>query len=457
MIEERRVWYVSIGIISYKQVKMKKFRKWIVMISLIIVVIQSSNCFAFDIGAKDLISLGECETLMTYKGTPIRTTYIAYEKDGKHYPAYCLDVTLPGAENGTYQVNGGEKIQNVEVWRAITNGFPYKSVAELGAANEQEAFTATKQAVYTMLYGRDTALYAPVDSDAGRRTYQIYLKIVNDARCSTELIANNLKVEIGKLTEAWQVDPLDKKCVSKTYTINANVSSGNYEIYTKGLVPNGTIVTDEQNHIKNTFKVGEQFKILIPIQNLTQSENFTIEAKANLETKPIVYGSTTIPGRQDYALTGYMYEEINADCVEGYFKNITKIVVIKKEYGTETRLQGITFNLLDIHKQIVQENLVTNDKGEIILENMLPGTYFLQEIETLEGYNLYTDLIEINLDLNEEFQVTVNNTLKNVTEVDKQFELVEVMPTYTETVYNVEKSTTVEKSNEVKRLPVTGY
>ena len=35
--------------------------------------------------------------------------------------------------------------------------------------------------------------------------------------------------------------------------------------------------------------------------------------------------------------------------------------------------------------------MVTNEKGEIHLENMIPGTYFLQETETLENYNLYTD------------------------------------------------------------------
>ena len=66
--------------------------------------------------------------------------------------------------------------------------------------------------------------------------------------------------------------------------------------------------------------------------------------------------------------------------------------------------------------------------------------------------------------MNEEFQVTVNNTTREITEIDKEFELVEVIPTYTETVHNVEKKSTiineetkVTKENVVKRLPVTGY
>ena len=123
-------------------------------------------------------------------------------------------------------------------------------------------------------------------------------------------------------------------------------------------------------------------------------------------------------------------------------------------------------DLLNENKDIVYENLETNEEGEIILENMLPGNYYLQETETLEGYNLYTDLIEIHLDWNEKFEVTVNNTTREITEVDKDFEKVEVTPHYNETVYHTEKETTVTNIDEevvtdnqeiVKKLPKTGY
>lgn len=441
---------------------MKKFkninRKIITSMLLIILLIGYTNqIFAFEIGAKQLISKGECERLLTYKGVPIKTTYIVFEKDGVEYPAYCLDVDLPGAESGSYAVNGGSKIQDVNVWRAVINGYPYKSLAELGAANEAEAFTATKQAVYTMIHNRDVSEYGAVDSEQGRRTYEIYKNIVNAARSSTEKIENNLLINIEKVTSEWSVDSKNTDCVSNTYKLNSNISSGKYEITLSGAVPNGAIITDAQNNIKNKFKIGEEFKVLLPIQNLNKNDSFTIEVKAELETKPVVYGSSTVPGKQDYALTGYMYEEITNNLVESYFKNITKIVVIKKEYGTEKRLEGIKFNLLDKNKNVVKENLVTNEVGEIHLENMIPGVYYLKETETLENYNLYTDLIELNLDLNEEFQVTVNNTTREITEIDKEFELVEVTPTYTETVYNVEKEATIINENTVvKKLPVTG-
>ena len=79
---------------------------------------------------------------------------------------------------------------------------------------------------------------------------------------------------------------------------------------------------------------------------------------------------------------------------------------------------------------------------------MLPGKYFIQEVETLEGYNMYTDLIEVNLELNQEFTVTVNNTKKEVEIYDKNFAEIEVVPNDKETHYKESNSTTLIESNK---------
>ena len=51
---------------------MKKFLISSLLFFLIINLV--CQCFAFDIGSKELVSLGECERLLTYKGRPIKTT-----------------------------------------------------------------------------------------------------------------------------------------------------------------------------------------------------------------------------------------------------------------------------------------------------------------------------------------------------------------------------------------------
>ena len=424
-------------------------RKVISIVMSFIILISTFNVsFAFEIADREVYSKGECERLLTYNGMKVITTYVVYNKGGVEYPAYCLDVTKPGAETGNYILHGGSKIQDVNVWRAVVNGYPYKSVSELGAANEGEAYTATKHAIYTILYNRNVNEYGPIDSDAGRRTYEVYKRIVNAARSSTESMVTDVITSLSTEDNLWEIDDKNPKYVSKIFTHKANHSNGKYEISCKNVKVSGLKITNLDNVDQTTFKIGEKFKILIPIDKMNESGSFEIVAKTELETKPVVYGTTTVPGKQDYALTGYKYEEQYTSLRQEYSKNITKLRIIKKEYNTEKYLPGVKFNLLNENKEVVFGNLVTNTNGQIVLDNMIPGKYYLEETETQEGYVLYTDLIEIGLDYNEEFEIVVNNKKREVTAIEKNFENIEVIASGSDTIIENNLSTSVlEKDN----------
>lgn len=453
-------------------------RRIIASTLLLIVLISTfyiNYANAFEIKDREVYSKGECERLLTYKGIKVITSHVVYNDNGVEYPAYCLDVTKPGAETGNYILHGGSKVTDVNVWRAVTNGYPYKSVAELGAANEGEAYTATKHAIYSILYNRDISEYGPIDSDAGRRTYEIYKNIVNAARGSNESMVTDIVTSLSTDDILWNIDDKDNKYVSKVFKLNSNVSHGRYDIHCDRVTVEGLRITNLNNEDMNVFNIGESFKILIPINMMKEKGNFEIVARTEIETKPVVYGTTTVPGKQDYALTGHKYEEQYTGLVQEYNQNLTKLRVIKKEYNTDKRLPGVKFNLLNENKDIILKDIVTDGNGEIVLINMFPGKYYLEEVETLDGYVLYTDLIEIGLDYNEEFEVVVNNRIKEVTEVVKDYESVEVIPSKEETIitentkeevivkneileynnFNAEEKVTTK--NEVKRLPKTGY
>lgn len=428
----------------------------IVILSLILILILSAfyNCFAFEIGKKDIVSIGSCETYFKYKGKPNHVEFVIYENNGKQYPAYCLNPELNGIGTGgvgNYSVNVYEKLKNVNAWRAIVNGFPYKTLAELGVQSKEEAFTATKAAVYTMMFNRNTNDYEPLDSEGAQRAYNAYLKIVNDARNCIEPFEENIQISISADTDYWMVDNENKEFASKIYTLNTKISSGKYAIQLEGNLAEGLKLTDINNIEKNEFEIGEKFKISIPIENLINSGNFTINAETTIESKPILYGKTTIEGTQDYAISGYMYEDSKDVYKESYIENKTKLIIVKKEYGTENRLSGVKFNIFDENKNIVKENLITDKNGEIIVEKMIPGKYYISEVETLSGYNLYPELIEVEIDFNELFTIVVNNSKTEITKIDKVEEKTEVTSQYTESVYNV------ENNNTIRKLPITGF
>ncbi len=60
-------------------------------------------------------------------------------------------------------------IKDVGLWRRIINGYPYKTIKELGVENKEEAFTATKQAIYCYIHGNNPEDYGAIGS-AGQRT-----------------------------------------------------------------------------------------------------------------------------------------------------------------------------------------------------------------------------------------------------------------------------------------------
>ncbi len=464
-------------------------RKFIIMFFVLISIFSSfAPCFAFEINDVNLYKLYDCGNLLKYQGITRRISYVVYKKDGIEYPAYCLNADLPGAEEGSYNVSTLEKLNNTKVWKVIINGYPYRSVQELGAFNEGEAFAATKQAVYWALYDRDENDYSAYDSEEGRRTYAIFKDIIERAKnCNLEE-PGAISLNIEPLSAAWKVDETDCKYVSKTYRVNCNIQEGTYEIKLQGLLPENTKLVNLEGIETQNFKVGEQFKIMMPIQNISQSETFTINANASLKTYPILYGKSYDPVKQNYAITGLTYENKSTSISEDYEKNRTKIVVHKQEYGTKTPLQGVEFELLDADKKVLKNSLITDRNGEIILENMLPGKYFLKEIKTLDGYNLYTDFIELNLDLNEEIQVIVNNTKKSIEEINKNYEVIEIVSdkeeknisententqieknennqieekTISEEKYKYEENNYIEntyvENTQVRKLPKTGF
>lgn len=390
---------------------------------------------AESINSANIYSIGDCGSLLTYKGVTVKVSYVQYTQNGAEYPAYCLDKTKPGAETMPYTVSISNAIQDVGLWRIIINGYPYKTIQELGVANKEEAFTATKQAVYCYVHGNNPNDYGAI-GEAGERTLSAMKKIITDAQNSNETKISST-ITINKNSDEWKQDENEKNYVSKAYTISAGANIENYKItITKdnGQDLGGIKLTDINNQEKSDFEPNEKFKILIPIKNMTEDAEFNIQVDAKVKTKPILYGTAPESGYQDYALTTATYEDGAGNVKDEYQKNETKIIIIKKDQEDGSLLEGVEFDLLNENKEPVYTSLKTNSEGKIVVENLVPGNYYIKETKTIDGYELYEQPIKVEIELNQEITVTVNNTKEEQPQID----------------------TTKKASKEVKKLPVTG-
>ena len=418
---------------------MKKIKQHISIILIIWVLISylltNTSKGSFPIEQANLYNKGTYTNLLKKDGRNIRISYVVYVHNGKEYPAYCLDKTKTGVgDTENYSVKLDGILRDVNVWKAIINGYPYKSIEQLGVANKEEAFTATKQAIYCYIHGNNPADYSPI-GEAGNRTLNALKNILTNAQKSTETKISNT-ITINRNSEKWEQDSIDKNYVSKTYSILKEGQIKDYKISIEnenGAELGGIKITDEKNNEKNNFNADENFKILIPIKEMTDNRQIKINVEAKIETKPILYGKAPDASLQDYALTAATYDDGTGYIKEKYEKNETKIKIIKQDSETGERLKDVEFELLNENKETIYSGLKTNENGEIILENLIPQKYFIKETKTIDGYEIYDELIEVNVGLNEELTITINN--------------------------NKEEKPTVEKNQQeltVKKLPVTG-
>lgn len=424
-------------------------RKLISIISIIIILIglvPLSSKAVVPIDTAYIYANKKTNGLLMWNGLRIHTHMAVYKKDGKEYPAYCMDRELPGVEIGKSQTVDVKKlVNNVMVWRAIINGYPYKSIAELGCNTEEEAYLATKQAVYCMLTNRDVNEYSAIGEE-GERTLNALKTIVNNARNSNQTKASS-ELTVNEQEKLWKVDNLDNKYISKTFSVTANASMSKYIVNVKNLNIEGYKLVDQNNNEKTEFENSEKFKILIPIQEIKQDGNFTIEVSAQVSTKPVFYGESRDSGLQNYALTGYTYEEGSGSKKVYYTKNETKIIITKTDDKTGEKLEGVEFELLDKDQNKIYTEITTNEDGTAVIDNLLPGIYYIKETRTLDGYQLYSKLIKVELELNEETTVNVINS-EQEPEIYKEEKK-------TELAVKEEKSS-IKVKETVQKLPKTG-
>lgn len=415
----------------------------VLMLSMVGMFENRSNAATYLIDKENLYSKGEFVGFL-YKDIKVGVEFVVYKKDGIEYPAYCLNRNLQGVTTGSgTSVSVSKTIQNAAVWRAITNGYPFKTPTELKCNSNIEAFAATKMAVYDALYTYNWSDFKAIN-EQGKRVILAAEAISKKARSSNASKPVG-KVEIESVSETWKEDSLDKKYISKTYKVATNVESTKYTITLDGFDIENVKLTDENNKEKSEFSSSEKFKILIPVSELETkidiTKNFTIKATANLKTMPILYGETASSNYQDYALAAGEYEFENTTLKGQYFSNKTTIKIVKKDTETKNALKGAKFNILDEEKNIVYMDLETDENGIIELTGINPGKYYVEEVKSPEGYTKYDEQICAKVGFNEVYTVNVNNYKKPEEEEKKVVE---------------EKNINVTGKKEVA-LPRTGF
>ena len=401
---------------------MKITKKIVAILMLLILMLSSiSNIiYAAEISEANLIDRGNAEYHLQYWNSDanawyyVITAFVTYEENGRQYPAYCLNREFPGVggQEGydSYTVDITSVIDDVRVWRTIINGYPYKSAAELGVANDYEAFQATKQAVYCIIYNFNPyTMYRSAEQGADARGAAIRQAIIN----MVDVGRNGTQTPYTAGISASKVGELKKdgNYYSQEYKVDCGIQVSEFAILSTAGMPTGAIITDMNGTEKTTFTGNENFKIKIPASQMASDINITFNVVGKAKTYPIFYGKTRIPGTQNYAVTYDPLGDVAGIAKLNVKTNTGKIQINKTDDETKQPISGVTFTLTKEDGTVVA-NATTNEKGIATFSSLYQGKYKLKETQTNEKYILNNQEFDVNVEYNSTITKDIENEHK---------------------------------------------
>lgn len=374
--------------------KAKSLSKKLVYVLLILMTIlpslmQTVSLAVTDISSAQVQNGGDCGYHLQFwdsdksRWSYIITTFAYYEQNGTQYPAYCLNRDLPGvggqAGLPSYQVNVNDLINDVRIWRTAINGYPYQSPEAMGLSNKYDAFVATKQSIYCILYGTDPNTYYQGGDDRGVAIKNAIVNLVNIGRNGTQT-PSNTSVSVDKVGNFVE----DGECYVQEYRVNSPVETSQYVITATNGLPSGSQITNMSNNAQSVFGGGEHFKVRVPKTNLTQDLNAVIALQAKCRYYPVFYGATTIPGTQNYLLTYDPFGDVGGVAnlnikVEGKI-DLSKLSADNNIWTGTLKGQGVANAIYVIKNSsgATVKEIKTGNNGELTVT--LPvGSYTIEE------------------------------------------------------------------------------
>ncbi|MGQ7872563.1 SpaA isopeptide-forming pilin-related protein [Bacillus sp. 1A] len=283
----------------------------------------------------------------------------------------------------------------------------------------------TKDTVNELKEGTDYKLKITTDNNTGKQHFEIaFLKKIDRAYIleyrslinadDKEKVSNKAKITGNKLTV---------KNTETTETIEVRMSSGSGGgSATKGRGNLEIMKVDNDN--KNALLAGAEFTLYdrtgkTVIRKITTDKD-GIAKFNNLKRDKYLLKETNAP--EGYVISWDLKQgkivELGTQETTTYKlankKFVGKVVLTKSDdLNKNATLQGAVFTLLDKDKKIIPEHekLTTNNNGQIIIDKLKPGTYYLQETKAPEHYQLDSKLIPFTI--SEDQTTVVNRTATN--------------------------------------------
>ena len=325
-----------------------------------------------------------------------------YDADGNKNPAFCVDPNKAGPGEyfaGKYDLNVAGAETNEKVAAIINNSIPYKTYQELGVNSEEEAYAATKAAIWCVIGVSNYTNKDAWDCPSNPNVKKLFDKLVDLALNNPEpvkaAVYSTIKVDEEPVEEGnYFVQRFQVK-----ETSNSGKKITKYKVELTGDYPVGTIITGKDGIEKTQFKGDETFAIRIPKTSVPVGGS----VEANVKISANLYSNVILIGKPLNGLDGKVQDmeigmpnqpiTINAKMVIGKSTETDepgdgKLKVIKLDAtDNATPLAGVTFDCYNAQGHLIDTG--TTDESGIWEPNITEsGTYTVVERSTNNRYQL---------------------------------------------------------------------
>lgn len=344
--------------------------------------------------------------------------YVNSKGETKEIPAYCVNPNIYGVPQTvgvgeSIEYLAEEKTSDPKIMGIIANGYPTRSLSELGLENKYQGYYATKIALWCYLLStwninnvKINPSLSGVELQRGQKILAAAKDIYARGTSWTEILSPNVTCTPDRDT-AYAVTVDGKQYKQQVFTFWSKTWVCNYSVQVgftdPASVPEGTRIVDLNNRDITTITTegtgdgyAGQFKVLYPVESIEgETGSVQLSFSTDVYKYAVFYAicqeKDTYGNLQNYVVDTDPTVTMDLSTYSNYADNPddnpdgTGLRILKYETGTELPLAGARFEVIGPDGDSIG-SFVTDGNGEIFIPLLKTGNYTVIEREAPQHY-----------------------------------------------------------------------